>query len=1243
MSQATAEAERPAVPPDTEQDDQKLPESQFVDEDGKLRIVIVGLGNNIEAHANDAARNRLKERLNEKGVKRILNAIWYGGPLRRVHLSRFKSQAKEEIVTNNNLLHHRGLSDEENRVATTLRFADEYDTSLHEGEKRGEIFDRNDDGTENVEGQRIKTYIVDLIQLYASGKIASEDDFNEAKKRVLTEMVEKGKVSQEYVEEHLGDLTLYTDNLLQIAQYVKVRAEHEDLDAILGNMDIVLGNARMGVRSEHEPTSVERITKKLEEKLAGKTFLNEATIAVAVASVFSIAGWAGKSTVGALTRAIAPGVASGLWAGMREAQMLKEERAQHAREMAAGSDPNTVTGLQAELETTRYEAKSATNLIMQIEVLYDEHGELRQLDGNEFREAMQMVAECKARIRLSDLEKIDLISFSAVDKVDSERWNLDKAIAKIEVALRSRLAELSEAQLKIGRPDVEADLEHPDEIYADLMEEFSEANEGLLQGDMEVRDRVYKKLRNKKVAAAFLKGTILGTSIGLVVQEAHALISDNQQGFVEGMMGHHTNAPNQTTLEHLTHLGQAEQLQRVDALHIDYQDAISIGKDGNILAPEGFQIEQHGNILTIIEPNGTRISNISLTADGHLTPEGASILKAAHLNVSEDVNFVTHEVTHESKVSAEQFVKDNKTVNVSRDFWYDNGTQNVYDGSELGLQWPQVDVHGNIHVSVAGMDVPSTSSTGAVTNWHELAAGGHLKVALSVSDGTQSHVFMFDIDQNGQAIIPKDSPAAQLFETHHGQVTPHYRFMEVVQSVGKDQNNVEHIRPLATAIGPGQTNLTEQVTINQTQPVSTYTITPTPQAPAAPVAVHAPNGGGGRPFVVLPFGMGTRRREPQSPSQPQALPQPDSVIISEIPEAGGAQSMEPEDAPELLGAATPRLGSRLNQPVNARIPREGSRGTGPEKNKANSAQQPKAPEAPKPAPPKVENEQTNSRANKNEEGAEPVQQNTQSEPAPERPQQPPTSNQQPPRVETSEPAPQPKPEPEPQPTPRPQPEKKEQEPGPAPFVFTPSESFKNNPEDAGVIETEAARLLTEARTYVVRARPDVDPDSKAFARAVYKLIHQDKGPAEYQKIYNGAMFLYNQESKIGGGGAKAEAYGEVPPYEFTAPSADLQDVIAKLRAGQAVDRQQMEAVYSREAARMKDDAIRQAQASHAQTQEQTHEQWMIEVFEIARAAVKHGRERYVPTLKDPYVEAPYDKIYKLATIEIALERRRQVF
>jgi hypothetical protein len=848
-------------------DREVLPHGEF-DHDGRLKIVIAGLDQNIRSHAIEAANDRINEKIGSGsgGFGRFLKGIWhtdlsevkagvkdvrgnlkgdlktlgrglrYGSLGREFYLAKYTQEAEHEIIDEGNLLQHEGMSAEDYRIATTLRFAHEYDEMIHDGENRHNVIDQNEDGSVNPEGSQLKEKIFELIGDYSAGKFSSDDDFHEAKKRMITELVKKG-----LTEDHIGEGLLYTDNLLQIAQNVKAMVTHReamgedvDINDIFANADIVLGNAKLGARTELELGHVERITKKLE----GKTFLNDSTLTTAVSVGYSVLDWAAKKVVSTAGRFLVIGAGSGVLASLREKRVLKEERVQHTRNVAVGGSTENLTGRREALEQARYESKTAVELTSQIGDLYSDEGELQIPDRSSFDDALAALAEAEARIGLSDRMKIDLVSFSSVGDVEKERVNLDLALAKAKCDVRRFISSAADDELSnygISPSDIPDIRSGTIDGLDFVLDQRIDASEGLLLNGSEdyegikQKDRIYRKLRAKRMAGAFVKGTLLGMAIGVTAQEAMAFAYDGQQGYIESMVGiKDHDATRQTMLEGFFHEpGQSFEMSG------QLGHPVELGKYTKLNLPEEFHTTQTGNSLTINGPEGMHLSGVTLTADGHLTPDATTRLQGAGFNIAHSGGVATEVGTPKPvDVNAHQLVEHHKglSTKVKRDFWYDDGTPKTANGSELGLQDVKMDHNGNYVVSISGMDQhATTSSNGSAINWKDAAAKGHIQVAISASEGTQAEVFMIKVDAHGNALIPKGNFESKFFSHSDGKAEFNGKYLEAVEVAGKDHNGITHIRPLATEIGTGKDTFKDSITPKPTHHNTTaYTLHYTP-------------------------------------------------------------------------------------------------------------------------------------------------------------------------------------------------------------------------------------------------------------------------------------------------------------------------------------------------------------------------------------------------------------------------------
>jgi hypothetical protein len=872
-----------------------MPHSEF-EKDGKLKIVIAGLDQNVRNQAVVAANERLNAETNERGFKGFIRGrVWKGNMARERYLEKYRQEAEAEIRENDNLLQHEDRSDEAARVATTLRYASEFeDEVIHEGETR-----KNIESDDSPEAQEIKAVSKDLIKLYATGQL-DDDSFEEEKRRKMTELAEKG-VSQKYI----GEGMMYADNLLQISQNVKAAIDHgksvEELDEMLENAEFVVGEARMGARTEARLSGTERIMKKLE----GKAFVHEATVATAVSIAYSIGGWAAKTAVGAVGKLAIPGIGAGAIAVLRENRVLKEERALHMREMAEGKkfadtrqeQPNAYDLLgealdlpatkrdtrREKLEESRYETKSAKDLTDQLSVLYDDEGKLRvEGDKTRFDEAMAIVAEIQARIRISDRDKLDLIGFSGVENIETERLNLDLALAKAKVDLRHMINDADDPTLTalgIQPADVNRLKADGEDVIPFVLDSKVEATEGVLGGEMKERDRVFNKFRRQRLAGAFVKGTVLGVTFGLGAQELMALGSDSTEGLLEQVFeGGQQGATHETFLA--SAFGGGEHAQALSGLH---GAPIELSDGSKLTLPAEFQppqiIDGKLNIMGADGSSMPNLQNLQLNPDGTLSSQAMDALKASGFNLTSTHDVISHSVSSQETVSAEQFHQAHQDLatHVTRDFWYDNGTPRVFEGRELQLDL-HYDTDGNIVFDASRMHLSPEQLQ-------------HVQMAVSETGKQQHDPFMFKFNDHSQAVVNKDLQG-MFHKGPDGQPVFDGKYAEASEVAGVDGHGVTHIRPLATVVGEGHSSFTDTVTHTETQPVTSYVVDYNPPTPETVVDVPP----------VIPIygrrGLGevTNPAEPE----PESPPPPERLQIE-----GAPQRPQIEGAPDRLQIQNP--------------------------------------------------------------------------------------------------------------------------------------------------------------------------------------------------------------------------------------------------------------------------------------------------------------------------------------------------
>jgi len=404
------------------------------------KIAIVDVSGAVEARARDVAdANLTASKEKTKGIRGFFyEKIWRQNLAKEYYRRLEINKARAAILESGNLFVGEEKEGElgshnEEMGAVVKQYTDEYEGLIHEeaGEKK-EILG------ESEPEKSIKARIQQLIKDYATGAI-DEAAFKEEKNRAFSEI--RG-VKHEVIDKG----SMYADNLFEVAEQVKEAIAHhqkmEDLDL---DFQVVVGRAKMDVRTEAQFNAIDRLTEKITSTKVGN-WVGETTVSSGLSIVYSIAGAVSKrfansrlaswGSFGA-TAALGAGIA-----GLRESKRLEEEKRQHFREMAQGEKFNPDRSpRRKEIEEFRYETRNANDLRESLEQgLYtfkdDGTKEVKDLSQEELQAVLGNLAEIESRIKLSDRQKIDLVSYSDSKKVAQERLALDIARAEAKVNLK---------------------------------------------------------------------------------------------------------------------------------------------------------------------------------------------------------------------------------------------------------------------------------------------------------------------------------------------------------------------------------------------------------------------------------------------------------------------------------------------------------------------------------------------------------------------------------------------------------------------------------------------------------------------------------------------------------------------------------------------------------------------------------------------------------------------------------------
>ena len=819
MSIDTNRSELPAgVPTTYHYKDPMLSGAQPKSHDKPLVVAVVDQTHDVEAAAKDYAETRLREESEAAGeagrIKGFRHRIWRGenGIATKYYFNKYveeaKRRAEEEgltaLYTDNVELRNAAME------ATIAHFTSEYDESIHEaaGERRQEL----------AEDSPFGLAVKKLIENYVKGdsKDWSEEAFREAQSRIVRQLNQYGDG-----DNLIGEGKVRIDNIWQIAQAVKESVNHgESLDNVLQGMKIYTGESRSGVRTEAHQSKFDKNTERLQKSKIG-SLVGPETISLGAAIATGIF----RVGRGSLARAIGatgvPGLLGGVFAGMRENKRLKEERAIHAREVAQGQEFED-KGRRAEIEKTRYETVAAKELIGSLEEFIDKE----DLSPEELQQCYESIVNAASRIYASDKLQADFISYSSVTEVESERLELDVAIARAKVKLKGRLGDLPEALIvDLG---IDKDGTVDDAIYKSTDVLYS------LMDDRSKKDEAFKKLKRRRVAIATATGAVTGFTIGLASQEALAFFDSGYDGLLENALTGEGRGDRQTLLAGIFHGEGYGYSSETIVSAGDYTSYDVGGSQGSINLPDNYQLAYNPDgTANIIDPNGSIFAeNISFEADGSLSQASQELLQEKGAIVEDLSTVVSSQESTVKDLGIDEYLGHHQSelTNITRDFWYDNDTASVFDNNELGLHWGSQGDDGSIRLSISNMTDYGSYHGLDSTSWSDEAQGGTLKFAVSASIDTQDRVFMVDIAPDGSIDIPPDSPVANLFSVdEYGQVEFNGAYGEVVAIQDVDADGITHVAPLATMEGNNSiSTISTTVEVLTDKNVPKFQITPPP-------------------------------------------------------------------------------------------------------------------------------------------------------------------------------------------------------------------------------------------------------------------------------------------------------------------------------------------------------------------------------------------------------------------------------
>ncbi|HSW78627.1 MAG TPA: hypothetical protein VLF88_01235, partial [Candidatus Babeliales bacterium] len=815
----------PAPPPEIEED--------ILADLGRLQLVDVSSG--VQSESRESAEEFIHRQTNvQEGqrlgrVRAFARRIWQGNIARDYYLRTEEMRARRDIVDTQQMYIRAGGSPEEHIRAMSAvlgRFTSDYEETLTEAEAQSQ-----DELSASEPGQRLIQDVQQLVHDYANNPNMSYDALVEARTRI---------VSQYGTEAHRQDRNrglMYADNILEIAANARAAVEHslglDRIDQAISQARV--GEARMGARTEFRRDSFDKALDYLHRTRAG-ALVNESTLGMALAVALTIKNVTFQKAAVAAGATIGLGVGAAGIAAWRERTRVKDERQIHLRQRAEGAPIPEGAQHREQMEQTRFQTISAENLTDQLRSVIDG---VDPSDQASLRRALTAVSTAEIYTNQSDTRDIDLIEYSSKTSVEEQRFNMLVMLAEAKVALQRHLD---------ASPDGLGGIKNVDQLVDGVRNDL----EGLIQGDIDEKDKAYIKIRNRRMLKMGAIAFVSGTTLGLAYQEVHGLLDSDLAG-----IGQDSHGNRQTLIEGLYHSitggGSGHHLQPGPVHEQGWNDATFIHHPVDL--PDGYKLvharpgEKFG--WDIVDSKGhnaldhmdwdkwkemvnTDHSNhhvhhiteghtgIGFDEQGNLDHDSRAALTSLHWNLDQHhIQYNDHHLKHfHHRVSPHHYVAGHpkEFVPFHRELWYDNNTPGNYDLNELREYWggngTGINANGDYVLNVAHMLPGWSFHDSQAANAPNLIHNGKMYIALSMSKDTQHFAHFFQVNHNGEAIIPKGSPDAQaMFETTNGHARFIGGYAEAVQVTGHTPNGGVSGKMLATVVGENQPRtVTETVT-----------------------------------------------------------------------------------------------------------------------------------------------------------------------------------------------------------------------------------------------------------------------------------------------------------------------------------------------------------------------------------------------------------------------------------------------
>ncbi len=650
----------------------------------------------------------------------------------------------------------------------------------------GKTADRFEAGSIKTEKDIEKTVIAkenksandlrDLILKISSGEIAS-DEYLDKKRQLISELFETSSLKG---GTH-ANFEKFEDNIDKYIDQIKLLIEHgKSVEEIRNLIVINLGIAKDLSVTRVEYSKTDRLLENIKNrKIAGK-LVNETV----VASAFSVIGRVAFSVISSKAATIgsfgAAAVASSLLATGKEKQRIKRDRQMHMRDVSSGR-LNTIEGKRREqIQKTAYELMPVKDTLSELSELFDKFKD-KEVDPESFNRMVNIIGEYRARRLISADRSMDLFLFSSPESMQEEFTDLDWYVKYVQSKLIStdNTEYINEV---LGNKDGDLNMEKL------LNDKTGEAVRSI-EEDMAQKDSIFKGIKTGRIARQMAWNLITGLAVGSIAQGvAREFMENHEEAIRHGVI-------KQDFLEGLLNKWNQVKIKKTTYMH-----------DASI------RINPKGHFAEILV-NEKQYREVPLNKNGTLTKSAIQYLKKEGIYTKQTTAYVNSGGT-----SIHNAVRAGNTP-VQRNHWFNNNNAPGKDtGNELGLQWGSntgYNSKGDVVFNISNMTNTRVIAT------KTLIEQGKMQVWVTASKATQNKAFVFNVQQNGQVIIPKDSAAYKLFSTTRigGHAQFNGAFVEAIdpQSVTKLGTQVGD--PVATYIG---TNTATPVTIAKHTVISLF-------------------------------------------------------------------------------------------------------------------------------------------------------------------------------------------------------------------------------------------------------------------------------------------------------------------------------------------------------------------------------------------------------------------------------------